>query len=96
MKKKFTVPVVLLAAALAAGGLYFTHIRALEKASAETPAAPPPVPIVAGTVAQHDVPIYLTGVGTVIAYNTDIVRCRSSPARSRSTTCRSILPGSAR
>jgi multidrug efflux system membrane fusion protein len=32
------------------------------------------VPIVAGVVAQHDVPIYLTGVGTVIAYNTDIVR----------------------
>src|ERR1019366_1623381 len=24
--------------------------------------------------AQHDVPIYLTGVGTVIAYNTDVVR----------------------
>jgi len=32
------------------------------------------VPIVAGTVAQHDVPIYLTGVGTVIAYNTVIIR----------------------
>jgi membrane fusion protein, multidrug efflux system len=31
---------------------------------------------VAGTVAQHDVPIYLTGVGTVIAYNTDIVRAQ--------------------
>ncbi|MDQ6719505.1 MAG: efflux RND transporter periplasmic adaptor subunit [Candidatus Dormibacteraeota bacterium] len=29
---------------------------------------------VAGTVAQHDVPIYLTGVGTVIAYNTVIIR----------------------
>jgi len=76
MKKKVAIPVVLLAAALAAGGLYFTHIRALEKASAATPAAPPTVPIVAGTVAQHDVPIYLTGVGTVIAYNTDIVRAQ--------------------
>ena len=32
------------------------------------------VPIVAGVVAQHDVPIYLTGVGTVIAYNTVVVR----------------------
>jgi len=32
------------------------------------------VPVVAGTVVQHDVPIYLTGVGTVIAYNTVIVR----------------------
>ncbi len=32
------------------------------------------MPIVAGTVEQHDVPIYLTGVGTVVAYNTDVVR----------------------
>jgi multidrug efflux system membrane fusion protein len=32
------------------------------------------VPIVAGTVTQHDVPIYLTGVGTVVAYNTVVVR----------------------
>jgi multidrug efflux system membrane fusion protein len=30
----------------------------------------------AGVVAQHDVPIYLTGVGTVIAYNTDVVRAQ--------------------
>jgi multidrug efflux system membrane fusion protein len=34
------------------------------------------VPIVAGTAAQHDVPIYLTGVGTVIAFNTDVVRAQ--------------------
>jgi multidrug efflux system membrane fusion protein len=47
----------------------------LEKADATTQ-APPVVPIVAGTVAQHDVPIYLTGVGTVIAYNTDVVRAQ--------------------
>jgi multidrug efflux system membrane fusion protein len=76
MKKKVVVPAVLLAVVLAAGGLYFAHNQALEKASAETPAAPPPAPIVAGTVAQHDVPIYLTGVGTVIAYNTDVVRAQ--------------------
>jgi membrane fusion protein, multidrug efflux system len=74
MKKKVVIPAALLTAALAAGGLYFTHIHALEKVDA-TP-APPTVPIVAGTVAQHDVPIYLTGVGTVIAYNTDIVRAQ--------------------
>jgi multidrug efflux system membrane fusion protein len=75
MKKKVLVSAALLVAALAAGGLfYFTHIHPLEKADA-TP-APPPAPIVAGTVAQHDVPIYLTGVGTVIAYNTDVVRAQ--------------------
>jgi membrane fusion protein, multidrug efflux system len=39
-------------------------------------AAPPLAPVVAGTVAQHDVPIYLNGVGTVIAYNTDVVRAQ--------------------
>ena len=75
MNKKVVIPAVLLAAVLAAGGLYFARNQALEKASA-TPAAPPPAPIVAGTVAQHDVPIYLTGVGTVIAYNTDVVRAQ--------------------
>src|SRR5215210_1803849 len=36
--------------------------------------APPPVPVVGGTVTSQDVPIYLRGVGTVIAYNTVIVR----------------------
>jgi multidrug efflux system membrane fusion protein len=76
MKKKIVIPAVLLTVVLAAGGLYFAHNQALEKASATTPPAPAPAPIVAGTVAQHDVPIYLIGVGTVIAYNTDIVRAQ--------------------
>src|SRR5260221_286630 len=74
MKKKVVIPVVLLTAALAAGGLYFTHIHALEKVDAAP--APPAVPIVAGVVTPHDVPIYLSGVGTVIAYNTDVVRAQ--------------------
>src|SRR6195256_4419509 len=76
MKKKVVVPAAFVTAVLAAGGLlYFTHIHPLEKADA-TAAPPPPAPIVAGTVAQHDVPIYLTSVGTVIAYNTDVVRAQ--------------------
>jgi multidrug efflux system membrane fusion protein len=75
VKKKVVVSTALLTAVLAAGGLlYFTHTRALEKAAAAP--APPAVPIVAATVAQHDVPIYLSGVGTVIAYNTDVVRAQ--------------------
>jgi membrane fusion protein, multidrug efflux system len=75
MKKKVIIPAGLLTAVLAAGGLlYFTHTHPLEKADAAP--TPPAVPIVAGTVAQHDVPIYLTGVGTVIAYNTDVVRAQ--------------------
>jgi len=76
MKKKVVVPAALLTAVLAAGGLlYFRHVHPLEKVVA-APAPPPAAPIVAGTVAQHDVPIYLTGVGTVIAYNTDVVRAQ--------------------
>src|SRR6202163_3030351 len=76
MKKKVVIPAALLTAALAAGGLfYFAHIRPLEKAAA-APATPPAVSIVAGAVTQHDVPIYLSGVGTVIAYNTDVVRAQ--------------------
>src|SRR6266576_4823240 len=76
MKKRAIIPAALLIAALAAGGLlYFTHAHPLEKAAA-APAPPPPVSIVAGVVALPDVPIYLSGVGTVIAYNTDVVRAQ--------------------
>jgi membrane fusion protein, multidrug efflux system len=76
MKKKIVVGAVMLTVAVAAGGLlYATRDFPFETAAA-APAPPPPVPIVAGTVTQHDVPIYLTGVGTVIAYNTDVVRAQ--------------------
>jgi membrane fusion protein, multidrug efflux system len=75
MKRNVIVPASLLTAVCVAGSLlYVTHAYPLDTAAA-APAAPP-VPIVAGTVARHDVPIYLSGVGTVIAYNTDIVRAQ--------------------
>jgi multidrug efflux system membrane fusion protein len=74
MKKRVVVPALLIAALAAGGLLYFTHIYPLEKVEAKPTV--PTVPIVAGTVTQHDVPIYLSGVGTVIAYNTDIVRAQ--------------------
>jgi multidrug efflux system membrane fusion protein len=34
------------------------------------------VPVVAAAVSRHEVPVYLVGVGTVIAYNTDVVRAQ--------------------
>jgi multidrug efflux system membrane fusion protein len=74
MKKRIVVPALLIAALAAGGLLYFKHINPLEKVEAKPTV--PTVPIVAGTVTQHDVPIYLSGVGTVIAYNTDIVRAQ--------------------
>src|ERR1019366_8062011 len=36
----------------------------------------PPVPVVAGTVAQKDVPIYLGGIATVQAFNTVTIHAR--------------------
>jgi membrane fusion protein, multidrug efflux system len=41
---------------------------------ADPTASPPPVPVVAATIRGHQVPIYLRGVGTVIAFNNVIVR----------------------
>jgi membrane fusion protein, multidrug efflux system len=75
MKAKLVVPAVLLVAAVAGGSLFhFTRAAPLQKAA--VPVSMPSVPVVASVVAQHDVPIYLTGVGTVIAYNTDVVRAQ--------------------
>ncbi len=73
MRRKIVIPTLLLIVALAGGG-GFTLMRGSASKIPAAPPAPPPVPIVAATVAQHDVPIYLTGVGTVIAFNTVAVR----------------------
>jgi membrane fusion protein, multidrug efflux system len=73
MRRKRLIQTVLLTVILA-GGTGFALMAKSASKSAVAPTAPPPVPIVAGTVAQHDVPIYLTGVGTVVAYNTVVVR----------------------
>jgi len=72
MRRKLIMLAVPLIAVLA-GGAGFALMRGLPSKTSAAPASPP-VPIVAGTVAQHDVPIYLTGVGTVVAYNTVVVR----------------------
>ena len=74
MKRGISILVALLIAGLAAGGvLLLTHGRARETAAAPPP-APLAVPVVAGNVSSGDVPIYLRGIGTVIAYNTVVVR----------------------
>ncbi|HTG18624.1 MAG TPA: efflux RND transporter periplasmic adaptor subunit [Reyranella sp.] len=74
MNRKTIVLAALPPAALAiAGALYLTLAPAFEKA-AVAPVAPAPVPVVAGVVSSHEVPLYLRGVGTVIGYNTDVVR----------------------
>jgi hypothetical protein len=71
---RISLPVIILAGALAGGVFAYKRGLTSKESAALNSAATPAAPIVAGVVAQHDVPIYLTGVGTVIAFNTDIVR----------------------
>src|SRR5882757_6895354 len=73
MNRKIVLVALPTAALVVAGALYLTLAHAFEKPAVAT-VAPPAVPVVAGIVNSHEVPIYLRGVGTVIAYNTDVVR----------------------
>lgn len=63
---------IIAALAAVAGGI-FAMTRASDP-RAQADAAPSPISVVAAPVVSHDVPIYLRGVGTVIAYNNVIVR----------------------
>ncbi len=58
-------------------GIYRIHqTQQAAAAKRKADAAQPPVPVVAGTVAMKDVPIYLDGLGTVQALNTVTVHTR--------------------
>jgi multidrug efflux system membrane fusion protein len=75
MRRKVIISAIsAIAVAAIVGALVIKHRFPLEAASARAPAAVPTVPVVAGTVTSGEVPIYLQGVGTVIAYNTVIIR----------------------
>jgi multidrug efflux system membrane fusion protein len=67
MRRKILIATGLFFVVLAAGAAILAPRFARRPAA---PAAPVPVPVVAAAVDRHDVPIYLRGVGTVIAYNT--------------------------
>jgi membrane fusion protein, multidrug efflux system len=59
--------------ALLAGGA-FAFMLPPGQAAPSPPSTAPAVPVVAAKVVRHDVPIYLRGIGTVIAFNTVLVR----------------------
>ena len=92
MRRKPIMLAVLLIVVLV-GGAGFALMRGSASKNSAAPASPP-VPIVAGTVDQHDVPIYLTGVGTVVAFNTVVVRSqiRDSSSASTSPKARPSMP----
>jgi multidrug efflux system membrane fusion protein len=75
MRKRLVLVAALVVAAGAVGaaGVVVRHHPSSAPATTQA-SAPPPVPVVAAKVAGHDVPIYLRGVGTVIAYNSVVVR----------------------
>jgi len=74
MRRGIAILVALVIAGLAAAGVFLVMHGRASVTAATPPPAPPAVPVVAGTVASGDVPIYLRGIGTVIAYNTVVVR----------------------
>ena len=67
-----TVGLTVAAVALLAGGIVLYSRQDRDQAAA--PAAPQPIPVIATTVQQHEVPIVLTGLGTVTALNATMVR----------------------
>jgi membrane fusion protein, multidrug efflux system len=74
MRRRTIILAVALVAVLALGGALAVAQRLPGARKAALPTPVPSVPVVAGTVTSHDVPIYLEGVGTVIAYNTVVIR----------------------
>jgi multidrug efflux system membrane fusion protein len=73
VKQKIIVTTAILTVVLAGGGfLYFKRSQHSPQATAAE--LSPAVPVIAAAVTSKNVPIYLRGIGTVIAYNTDIVR----------------------
>src|SRR6478752_5044478 len=73
MRRRVAILATAFVVVLAIAGVVLTHGRAREAATTP-PSAPPAVPVVAGAVTSGDVPIYLRGIGTVIAYNTVVLR----------------------
>jgi multidrug efflux system membrane fusion protein len=74
------VVLIVLLIAAAGGGAYWYLDRGPATAAApvaQQPARPPAgVPVLAGIAAREDVPVYLSGLGTVQAFNTVTVRAR--------------------
>jgi multidrug efflux system membrane fusion protein len=69
------VTIIAVLAVVAGGAVAVTRTSVFRwTAAPAAPAPPPPIGIVAASVQSHDVPIYLRGVGTVIAYNNVLLR----------------------
>ena len=73
MRQRTVASLAGIVAVLAAAGLAVQYSNVTARTQPPSTASPG-IPVVAAKVERGDVPIYLTGVGTVIAYNTVVVR----------------------
>ena len=82
MRRRLLVLGIAAIAVVACIGFYVSRNGGASKSTVSQPAAPTPapaaIPVVAGNTNSGDVPIYLRGIGTVIAYNTVVVRSQVS------------------
>jgi membrane fusion protein, multidrug efflux system len=62
--------------AVSGGYVHWQHRATANIAAATAPARAPTIPVSVATAARRDVPIYLTGLGTVQAFNTVTVKTR--------------------
>ncbi|EIM25672.1 efflux RND transporter periplasmic adaptor subunit [Microvirga lotononidis] len=72
----FVVFLILLLAGGGWGAWHWHEAQTAQRAAAARPAAPAPVPVQAASVEESDIPIYMTGLGSVQALNTVTVRSR--------------------
>jgi membrane fusion protein, multidrug efflux system len=70
-----TIGALVLVVLVGAAGLVWYSLRGPTTAAA-SPASDPPVPVQADAARSRDVPIYLTGIGAVQAFNTVTIRTR--------------------
>jgi multidrug efflux system membrane fusion protein len=91
MKKRTVVAVV--GVALCAGGFASWHVYGARSVpTAQTPA--PTVPVVAEKLQASDVPIVMTGIGSVVAYNVVDVHAWVTGTIERSVSSRPVVRNS--
>jgi membrane fusion protein, multidrug efflux system len=74
MQRKRVIVGLAAAIAVAGAGALALEQIGTTKTAVQATAARPAVPVIASAVASHDVPIYLRGLGSVLAYNTVTIR----------------------
>ncbi len=75
-RRRWVLLLTAILAVAAAAVLGLGAVGWLHRTQARTEPPEPAVPVVAGRVEQADVPLYLTGIGTVQAFNSVLVKAR--------------------